>query len=805
MKFSLSWLKRHLETNHSIEEIAQKLTALGLEVESITSPGEGLKNFKIGLILETVPHPNADKLRICKVDIGEETPIHLVCGAPNARPGIKVVFAPLGTVIPQSQMRLKPAIIRGVESCGMLCSKQELTLAGDASEGIWELDLHATVGQSLIEYLNLLDPVVELSLTPNRGDCLGIRGIARELAAAGFGTLKPLPPLTFTASEACPIPVHLSFSPNTENACPHFTGRLIRGVKNGPSPLWLQQALQAVGLKSISALVDVTNFFSQDLCRPLHVFDASKIRGSLTVRLAKPGETLLALDGKTYTLDDTMTVISDEKNVLALGGILGGLDTGCTVETTDVFLEAAYFNPIRTTQTGRKLGILSDARHRFERGIDPLSAFPGLDLATQMIIDLCGGVATDVISAGSPLASSHPIMFDLKKICSLVGMEIPPLKVKTTLENLGCVVQTINTETLAVTPPSWRMDLNLAEDLVEEVIRVEGYDTIPIEPLPPLLTRVNPLNAQQKRTTIARQTLAQRSLTETVSWSMVDEPLFTLFGGKSQTLRIINPITQDLTWMRPSLLPGLLKAVHFNINKSRQSLGLFEVGPLYQGTHPEDQETAAAGVRFGALNEAHWGHEQRAYDIFDVKNDGLALLRACGINTEKIQVKSDHIPSWMHPYRSGLFCQGPQNILGYFGEIHPSLLKMFGLKAPVMAFEMKISRWPFPKATPSNKGTVILWPLQPIEKDLAFIVDKSLSAQTLIESVMKTGKPLVTSVQLFDLYEGPHMGEGKKSLAVRLRIQPQETTLTDEDVQHIFQKIVQSVQKDCGGVLRDGQ
>jgi phenylalanyl-tRNA synthetase beta chain len=805
MKFSWSWLTRHLEPSAPLSTIQTRLTDLGLEVEGIENPGDTLKAFKVGYIVSTTKHPNADKLQVCQVDVGDTNPITVVCGGANARANLKVVFAGPGVTLPNNGPTMKITKIRGVESFGMLCSESELGLAKE-SQGIMELPSDAPIGQSIVDYLKLDDAVIDIGLTPNRGDCLGVRGIARDLAAASLGTLKPLASPTFKESFPCPITVTLDFDENAKNACPHFTGRLIRGVKNRPSPLWLQQMMQAVGLKSISALVDVTNFFSTDLCRPLHVFDATTIKGDITLRVSREGETMKALDDKTYTLTDQMTVVADSEKVLAIGGIMGGLDSGCTLETTDVFLEAAYFDPIRTAQTGRKLGILSDARYRFERGIDPLGTTPGLDLATQMILELCGGEASTVVTAGTPLNNKHTISFPFALMQSLTSVPVPPQDCKNILSALGCMILTETPTHLTVETPSWRHDLQIPQDLVEEILRVSGFDTIPLLPLPPIdIHTFAPLSPVQQRVARVRHLLADRHLMEAVSWSMVDAKTFKMFGGTNDALRVTNPITLELEWMRPSLLPQLLFALKRNLSRGTAQINLFEVGATYHGIHPENQCTVAAAVRCGLVNPDHWAKEERLYDIFDVKNDALAVLESCGISADKIQVSQEDVPTWMHPYRSGRIMQGPKTTLGYFGEVHPSILKTLGIKVPVMVFEVFLSSLNIPKAKPHNKGALTLFPFQPVEKDLAFIVDEAIPAGALLSVAKKAGQPLLATIGVFDAYTGANLEPGKKSLAIRFKLQPQDATLTDADIHGVFDRIIQAVQKEVGGILRDGK
>lgn len=806
MKFSLNWLKRHLKTDHSVEALAEKLTDLGLEVDGIENAADTLRDFKVAHIVSAEKHPDADKLQVCQVDVGEKETLTVVCGAPNARKDLKVVFAAPGVTIPSNGLVLKIAKVRGVESHGMLCSGEELGLRDDL-DGIMELPADAPVGKGLVDYLTLDDPVVEISLTPNRGDCLGVRGIARDLAAAGMGTLIPQESAKLKETFKSPVSVRLDFSKDTASACPHFTGRYIRGVKNGPSPQWLQNLMQSVGLKSISALVDVTNFFSQDTCRPLHVFDADTITNNeVIVRLAKTGETVDALDEETYTLRDEMTVIADPKKIISIGGVMGSLGTGCTMETTNVFLEAAYFDPIRIAKTARKLNILSDARYRFERGIDPQSTRPGIDLAAQMIVELCGGEVSELVEAGTPLENAHTITLPLGKIQNLTGVTVESKDAENILTTLGCTITKKTTEALTVETPSWRHDLKIPEDLVEEVLRVKGFHEIPATPLPEFDQHTfAPLDLAQQRLSNVRHLLAQRGMMEAVSWSMVDQKVAKLFGGGVDDLRITNPITEDLEWMRPSTLPQLLLGLQRNLKRGLRPVNLFEVGPVYHNAAPEGQETVAGGVRCGTLNESHWTNETRPYDLFDAKSDAFALLEACGVNTEKVQLKDDAVPTWMHPYRTAKICQGPKRVLGYFGELHPAVLKTFGIKSPVMAFEIFVDRPALPKVKDANKGKLTLSQFQSVERDLAFIVDQDLPAGQLVDIARKAGQPLIGDIHVFDAYMGENVDEGKKSLAIRFSFHPQGATLTESEINTLFNGMIQAIEKGTGGVLRDGK
>lgn len=804
MKITLSWLKEHLKTNYTAEQIAEKLTDLGHEVDDVVNPAEVLKPFIVAEIVSAEKHPNADKLQVCGVNTGNGEPVQVVCGAPNARAGIKVVFAPPGTYIPAKDFTIKAAKIRDVESFGMMCSESELDL-GDNHDGIIELPVDAPVGLSFVEYKKLDDPVIEVSLTPNRADCFGVLGLARDLAAAGYGELKNLNTPNIQGAAPCPVTVKRAFTEDTQSACPHFRGRLIKGVKNGPSPAWLQHRMKAVGLKSISALVDITNYLTYDLCRPLHVFDADKIKGhKITVRLAKKGETMAALDEETYTLTEDMTVIADGEKILSIGGVMGSLESGCSEATTDVFVECAYFDPARTARTGRSLNIISDARTRFERGIDPNSTEPGLDIATQMILDLCGGTPTDPVESGAAPYNVTDIHFKVDKVEKLTGVKVSLERASEILESLGFKTNTLSDQTIEVISPSWRYDVECAEDLVEEIVRIEGYDKIVATPVPKS-KGVAPLSLTQQRTSKIRRLLTERNMMETVTWSMLNKKSAVAFGGGQDALQIANPITVDLEYMRPSVLPNLLTGIKNNVKRGLRPVNLYEVGPVYQGTNSDDQETVATGVRFGLITDNHWSGETRPYDVFDVKNDCIDILKAAGIAETAIQIKKDQVPEWMHPYRSGVIFQGPKKVLGYFGEVHPLTLKMFGIKQPVLAFELFISRLAKPKKVKANKGKLKLSALQPVEKDLAFIVDEHVPAQPILEAVRKADKELITGIHIFDAYVGSNVDDGKKSIGVRFRLEPHDKTLTDTHIAALFDKIVKNVHDATGGILRDGK
>ncbi|HWG78850.1 MAG TPA: phenylalanine--tRNA ligase subunit beta, partial [Stellaceae bacterium] len=619
MKTTLAWLKTHLDTGASLDEIVATLVMRGLEVDGIENRAKGLAPFTVARVVSAEPHPNADKLRVCVVDTGKER-VQVVCGAPNARAGMLGVFAPPGATIPRSGMVLKHSAIRGVESRGMLVSGYELALSDD-HEGIIELAPDAPVGAPFARVAGLDDPVLDIKITPNRADCLGVRGIARDLAASGLGRLLPLDTAPVKGSFRCPISVHLA-GPD-EKACPLFVGRLIRGVRNGPSPRWLQDRLTAIGLRPISALVDITNLITFDLDRPLHVFDADKIKGDLVVRGARPGETLAALNGKSYMLDSDMTVIADDSQVLSLGGVIGGESTGCTATTSNVYIEAALFDPVRTAATGRKLQLQSDARYRFERGLDPEFVRPGLEVATRLVLSLCGGEPSEIGMSGAVPAWQRRYPFRPSRVQSLGGVDVPPAESKRILESLGCTV-TEQAGTFIVEPSSWRGDIEGEADLVEEVLRIHGYDHIPAVPLPRDTAMPKPaLTPAQRRVDFVRRTLASRGLVEAVTFSFLPRALAELFGAAPDALRLVNPISADLDQMRPSILPNLLTAAQRNADRGFADGALFEIGPQYRDDTPEGQDLVAAGVRTGRTGAKRWDDPGRPVDAFLAKADAL--------------------------------------------------------------------------------------------------------------------------------------------------------------------------------------
>jgi phenylalanyl-tRNA synthetase beta chain len=796
MKFTLSWLKEHLDTAAPLDEISRTLTMLGLEVEGIEDKSALLAPFTSAYVIEAKRHPDSDHLNICRVDTGRGE-VTVICGAPNARTGMKAVYAAVGTTIPGSGLKLVLKPVRGVESNGMLVSEREMGL-GDSHEGIIELAADAPLNVPFAQLLGLDDPVIEIKLTPNRGDCLGVRGIARDLAAAGLGTLKPL------AIDAVPGAYQSPIATATEDGsgCPVFFGRHFRGVTNGPSPDWLQRKLRAVGLRPISALVDITNYSSIAFGRPLHVYDAARVQGPLTARLARPGEKLLALDGKEYAAVAEDCVIADANGPAAFGGIMGGELSGCTAETREVLLESALFDPVRTAATGRRHGILSDARYRFERGVDPAFAEPGLEIATRLILELCGGECSNVVRGGHVPDWRRSVTMRTDRPLTLGGLDLPVARSLDLLGKLGFDAS-LKGSAIEAQVPSWRPDIVGEPDLVEEVLRLNGYDSIPAIPLPATAAVAKPaVTLAQRRVRLARRALAAAGINEAVTYSFVARAHAALFGGGQAELVLSNPISADMDCMRPSVLPALLAAAQRNADRGQADAALFEVGPQYAGDRPEDQSLVAAAVRRGQSGPRHWAVKPRPVDLFDARADALAVLAACGVVAEQVQVM-DGAPGWYHPGRSGTLRLGPKTILAAFGELHPAVLAAMDVKGPAVACEVFLAALPLPRAKATkSRPALALNDLPAVERDFAFVLDRAIPADQVVRAARAADKVLIARVEAFDLFEGPSVGEGRKSLAIAVRLEPKERTLTDKDIEAVAQKIVAAVTKATGAVLR---
>ena len=804
MKFTFGWLKEHLDTKASLDDVVERLTMTGLEIDKVHDRAKDLEGFVVGHVTAAKKHPDADKLTVCQVDNGSET-VEVVCGAPNVRAGLTGVFAPSGSYIPGTGITLKPTDIRGVVSNGMLLSEREVNIS-DEHDGIIELDGDAKPGSSAADAMGLSDPVIEIEITPNRGDCLGVRGVARDLAAAEIGTLKPLDSAPVKGTFESPVKVNLDFEAGKETACPYFVGRYIRGVKNSESPKWLKDKLLAIGLRPISTLVDITNLMTMDLGRPLHVFDAAKVKGNLHVRLSKPGEKLLALDGKEYELDAEMTVIADDNGSQALGGVIGGEASGCTEDTVDVFVESAYFDPIRTAMTGRKLNVMSDSRYRFERGVDPAFLVDGMEIATRLIMELCGGEPSERVIAGAEPDWQRHITLRLGRIESFGGLKLKNSKVVEILSVLGFESKETKGEdgaALNVSIPSWRSDIVGEAWLVEEVVRIHGYDNIPAVPMDLDSHLPSPaLNSDQRRRATARRLLAGRGLMEAVTYSFLSNAQAVLFGGGAEALKLINPISSDLDIMRPSLLPNLIAAAGRNADRGTTDAALFEIGPRFSGDKPEDQDMVAAGIRTGLSGGRHWNEPPRLIDVFDAKADALAVLDAAGIAVDKVEAVAE-APDWYHPGQSGILRLGPKMILAHFGDIHPGVLKGMDAKGPVCGFEVFFDVLPGQKDKKSKARPYLDLPqFQAVERDFAFVVDEGIPAAQILSAARGADKKMITDVSLFDVFQGGDLGDGKKSLAVTIVLQPKDKTLTDAEIEAFADKVVANVHKVTGGVLR---
>ena len=818
MKFTLSWLREHLDTGASLDVITDTLTRIGLELESVQNRGAALAPFRIARVIEAVPHPNADRLRACSVDTGAGAPVSVVCGAPNARTGMKAVFAAPGSFIPGTGITLKVGEIRGVQSAGMLLSAREMGL-GDDHTGIVDLPDDAPVGESYARWAGLDDPVIDISVTPNRGDALSVRGVARDLAAAGIGTLKPWTAPAVPAVFASPLRWTIAMP----QACPWVLGRTLRIAQNGPSPRWLAERLIAIGLRPINALVDVTNFFTVDLGRPLHVFDADKVAGDTLTLRRGDGETLRALNGRDYTVTADDCVIADAAGVQSLAGVIGGEATGCDETTTSVFVECALFDPVRVALTGRRHQITSDARQRFERGIDPALMPAAIEAAARMILDLCGGTASEVVAAGAEPRWQRTASLRFARIAGLGGLDVPADEAVASLERLGFTVAARDAGRVTVNVPSWRNDIAaatpldpapeldtaalaagraLAEpeaDLIEEVLRLRGLDAVP----PVSMTIPGPvpeptLTPRQARAALARRVLAARGLAECVTFSFMPREQAALFGAADAALRLANPIAADLDQLRPSPVATLALAAQRNAARGWADLALCEIGPAFRGVAPEAQPVLAAGLRTGATPRS-WIAPARACDAFDAKGDAFAVLAALGVPMEALGVTAD-APGFYHPGQSGVVRQGPKLALATFGALHPRVLAALGLSGPAVAFEVFLDAIPEPKRR--RRAPPDLPAFMPLRRDFAFVVAADVPAEAVLRAAKGAERTLIAGVSLFDVYAGDQLPAGQKSLGVEVVLQPRERTLADAEIDAACGRIAAAVEKSTGGRLR---
>ncbi len=797
MKFTLSWLKEHLETTADLDTIVKTLTQIGLEVEEVINSAENLKGFITARAENVTMHPDSDHLHLLSVNTGKEK-FQVVCGAPNVKEGLVGIFAPAGTLIPCYNEVLKVGKIRGIESFGMMCSEKELGIGEDHS-GIIELDPNTQIGVAAADILNF-DPVIEVAITPNRAECLGVRGIARDLAAAGLGSLKPLNIQKTSSTFKSPISIKVE----NVDACPVYIGRYIKNVNNkAQTPKWLKDRLTAIGLRSISPLVDITNYINYDLARPLHVFDADKLCGNITVRMAKENEKFISLEEKEYDLDTLSLGICDDEGIQCLGGIMGGLNKGCSEDTTNVLLESALFTPSVIARTGRKYGIESDSRYRYERWVDPKSNILGSDYATALILQICGGEASEQIICGSEDIPTKTAYIRPSRIKDFIGIDIQQEKIIQILNNLGFET-TIEAEKIKVVSPSWRGDIEGEHDLVEEVVRMVGLDQIPAISLPSANLPKQTLSPLQTNIVTIKHELASRGMFETVTWSFTSSKIAKDFMKQNQqdAVLIQNPIASDLDQMRPSILPNLLLGAKNNITKGYSDVSIFEVGPEFYGRNPKEQLTVATGIRVGQTSKKDWSATSRNFDVFDVKADAIAVIAAAKGPYENLQICRD-APNYYHPGRSGSIRLG-KNVLAYFGELHPSVTKKLGIKGRVMAFEVYIDNVPLPRNNQDKaKKKLQLSNFQPLDKDLAFVVDKNIDASSILAAAKNADRNYITDVRIFDIYEGENLPENKKSVALSVTFQPVEQTFTDKDIENLMNKVIIEVGKKTGGELRN--
>ena len=796
MKFTLSWLKEHLDTDASVEKIAETLIKIGLEVEEVVNPFENMDGFVSARIEEVEDHPDSDHLHVLRVNDGKEI-LQVVCGAPNVKKGMMGILAHVGAFIPLFNEKIKVGKVRGVESFGMMCAEDEIGVGAD-HDGIIELPLTAPIGLTLSEIYKA-DPVFDIAITPNRAECLGVRGVARDLAAAGLGTLRPLNISKKQGTFKSPITVKIE----DLEACPVYVGRYIKGVNNkAETPKWMKDRLIAIGLRSISPLVDITNYINYDMARPLHVFDADKLSGNICVRMAKEGEGFISLEEKVYNLDNQSLGICDDEGIQCLGGIMGGASKGCSEDTVNVFLESALFNPVCIARTGRKFQIDSDSRYRYERWVDPKSNVLGSDYATQLILDICGGEVSEVEIAGEENYQPVTTFIRPERIKQFIGIDVPATKIVDILSRLGFETKEEGDKILA-TSPTWRGDIEGEHDLVEEIVRMVGLDNIPAESMPRDYFPKQTLSPAQRRNVTVKHELASRGFLETVTWSFTDSKFAKDFRKNADPVLLCNPITAELDEMRPSILINLLLGLKNNIAKGYANVSLFECGPEFFGRKPGEQRLVAGGIRCGMTGKKHWLKDERPFDVFDIKADVLAVIAAANGPFDSARISTD-APSYYHPGRSGALRLGA-NVIAYFGELHPLVLKKFGIKQRVVAFEVMLDNIPLPRASQGKaKKKLELSQFQPVDKDMAFIVDRDVKADDVVAAAKNADRRYITDVRVFDVYEGENLSEGKKSIALALTFQPLETTFSDQDIETLMNKVEVEVKKKISSAqLRD--
>ena len=798
MKFTLNWLRDHLDTSRSLDEICEGLVSLGHEVEEVIDPAKNLSDFRIVEIRDVNPHPEADRLKVCSVD-DNGTLLQIVCGAPNARVGLKTVLAPVGSYVPGIDIVIKKSNIRGQESNGMLCAFSELALDGN-SDGIIELAEHAEIGTSYIEYADLNDPIIEIAITPNRGDCLGVRGIARDLSAAGFGKLKSL-----DASECSGVfdsPIHWELAQDCKEIVPRVTGRFFRNVSNGDCPNWMAKRLNAVGQRPISALVDITNYIMIDLGRPLHAFDADKINGdTLFIRRAENEEKIFALNEKEYTCTSDMLVIGDRDGADDIAGIMGGQRTGISNTTKNLFLEIAVFDPVSVATTGRSLNIHSDARYRFERGLDGESPDSLSGYIARFVQKICGGEISHVVSVGDGVKWQRKITFKPELTRQLTGIELAHTEQSNILKDLGFVVKHDQDHSWEVMPPAWRNDVDGEADLVEEIVRIAGYDKLPMVSLPATSVVAKPVYShEQLRPVLLRRMLVAAGLYEAVTFSFMAQSDAVLFDGGDEALTLVNPISSELDCMRPSILPNLLQALSRNMNRGTKNIRLFEIGPVFHGTKETDQTLSCSGVLSGDFQYGDWQSNARSVDVFDVKKIMEQICETLSISSHSLIMKTPG-PKWFHPGQSATMMLG-KIAIGSFGMIHPEILREFDIKVPVAAFDCSINAVPTTRKKSVARALFKPSAFQTVERDFAFVLDQNVSASSLLRAVKAAAKEQISDIGIFDVYEGDEIGHGKKSIAVKIQLTPSDATFTEAELQKISNDIIKSVEKQCSATLR---
>ena len=796
---SLSWLKNHLSTKANLNQVAERLTEIGLEVENIKSSNINLDNFIVCKIIKTQKHPNADKLKLCDVDIGSGKLVKVVCGAQNARDGLFAVYAPPGAIIPKTNMKLKVAKIRGIESYGMLCSGYELEESSD-KEGIIELDKkEKNIGEKYFK--NTGEKTIDIAITPNRPDCLGVRGLARDLASSGLGKLKEQ--INFKINQKFKNPIKVSIKKEKGQGCGAFGSVYIKNVQNKESPDWLKKRILSLGLKPVSAIVDITNYIMFDLNRPLHAYDADRIDREIIVRNSKKGESFEALDNKKYILENNMCAISDKSSVLGLGGIIGGTSSGTEFSTKNILLESAYFFPSQIRKTSKILNIDTDAKYRFERGIDPNSIKLGLEFGTRMILDICGGEASKISVVGKVKDERKKINFETEKFKKVIGFSITGAEIKKILTSLGCSLGGSGKK-IKILPPTWRPDLKEDIDLIEELIRIKGYENVPL---------INPekeniketLNNKQKLFHFIQRSVASKGYTEAVTWSFTDSKVDNLFSELKNEIKLSNPISNDLDVLRSSLYSNLMISAKKNIHRNFEDLMLFEIGPVFKGSKPGEQSTMIGAIKTGKYSRKNWIEKERNFDVYDIKNDALRILNEVGINIEKIIV-SNKTKKWYHPGRSGLLSLGSLNgpELAYFGEIHPIILKKLDIKVDnILGFEIILNNIPQSrKKIRETKDRFIFSDYQKVVRDFAFVFDEKYSSGEIINLVKEVDKELIKNVRIFDVYQGDNIESGKKSIAFNVTLEPKDKTLSDNEIEEVSKKIISKVEKTTGATLR---